>query len=145
MRQFERTEWIQASIGLVWPILADVERWPEWTASVTKVEVLSARPLGLGSRVRVHQPKLRPAVWIVTAWKPESCFVWEAAGPGLKVIGSHNLMACEEGCEVTLGLRFDGWLGSVAGLLKGRLAELYTRCEAEGLKTRSQEVRRLAN
>ena len=92
----------------------------------------------LGSRVRIHQPQLRPAVWVVTAWEPESRFVWEAAASGVTIIGSHVLKACEEGCEVTFGLRFDGWLGSMAGLLKGRLADRYVRYEAEGLKERSQ-------
>ena len=138
MRQFQREERIAASIHRVWAILVDLERWPEWNASVTRIEELNSRPLGLGSRVRIHQPKLHPAVWVVTAWEAESRFVWEAAGPGVTVVGSHVLKACEGGCEVTLDLRFDGWLGRLASHLKGRLAECYVRCEAEGLKARSQ-------
>ena len=138
MRQFQRKERIGASIHRVWSILADVERWPEWTASVTRIEELHSRPLGLGSRLRVHQPKLRPAVWVVTAWEPESRFVWEAASPGVTVVGGHVLKACEEGCEVTLDLRFDGWLGPLVGLVKGRLAERYVQWEAAGLKARAQ-------
>jgi uncharacterized protein YndB with AHSA1/START domain len=138
MRQFQRKERIAASIHRVWAVLADIERWPEWTASVSRVEQLNSRRLGLGSRVRIHQPRLRPAVWIVTAWEPESRLVWEAAGRGVAVIGSHVLEACEDGCEVTLGLRFEGWLGRLAGLVEGRLAERYVQREAEGLKARSQ-------
>lgn len=139
MRQLQRKEQIGASIHRVWSILADIERWPEWTASVTRIEQIDLPPLGPGSRVRIHQPKLRPAVWVVTAWEPERRFVWEAAaGPGVTLIGSHVLIDCEEGCEVILGLRFDGWFGGLAGLLKGRLAERYQRCEGEGLKARSQ-------
>jgi hypothetical protein len=138
LRQFQCKERIEASIHHVWVILADVERWPEWTSSVTRIEKLNSRPLGLGSRVRIHQPKLRPAVWVVTDWEPESHFVWEAAGQGVSLVGSHVLKACEEGCEVTLGLRFDGWLGGLVALLKGRIAKRYVRREAEGLKARSQ-------
>ncbi len=138
MRQFQRKERIEASIHRVWSVLTDVERWPEWTASVTLIEALNARPLGLGSRIRIHQPRLRPAIWVVTTWNPERSFVWESASPGFTLIGSHDLKACDGGCEVTLGLRFSGWLGGVVGLLKGRLAEGYVRCEAEGLKGRSQ-------
>lgn len=138
MRQFERRERIAAPIHRVWSILTDVEQWPEWSASVTRVEELSARPLGLGARVRVLQPGLRPAIWIVTAWEPETRFVWEAARPGVILVGSHVLKACDDGCEITLGLRFDGWLGGLAGLLKGSLAERYVRTEAEGLQGRSQ-------
>jgi hypothetical protein len=54
------------------------------------------------------------------------------------ISGRSGNKACEGGCEVTLDLRFDGWLGRLAGLLQGRLAECYVRCEAEGLKARSQ-------
>jgi hypothetical protein len=138
IRQFQRKEGIGASIHRVWSILADVERWPEWTASVTRIEELDSRQLRRGSRVCIHQPGLRPTVWVVTAWEPERRFVWEAAGLGITVIGSHVLNACEEGCEVTFGLRFDGGLGGLMGLLKGRLAERYMRFEAEGLRARSQ-------
>jgi hypothetical protein len=105
---------------------------------VTRIEKLDLRPLGLGSRVCIDQPGLRPTVWVVTIWEPESRFVWEAADPGFTVIGSHVLDACEDGCEVTLGLCFDGGLSGLVGLLKGRLAERYVRFEAEGLKAISQ-------
>ncbi len=141
MRQFQRKERIGASISSVWSILLDVERWPEWTDSVTQIEELNSRPLRLGSRVRIRQPKLRPAIWVVTTWQPERRFVWETAGPGVTLIGSHALEACNEGCEVTLGLRFDGWFGGLVGLLKGRLAQRYVRWEAEGLKRKSENVR----
>ena len=91
MHQFQRKERIAASIHRVWAILVDLKRWPEWNASVERIEELTSHSLGLGSRVRIHQPKLRPAVWVVTAWEPESRFVWEAAGPGVTVVGSHVL------------------------------------------------------
>jgi ribosome-associated toxin RatA of RatAB toxin-antitoxin module len=109
MSQFQRRERITASVHRVWAILADVERWPEWTSSVTRIERLDSRPLGLGSQVRIHQPALRPAVWVVTAWEPERKFVWEAKVPGIISIGGHVLEPREQGCELTLDLRFDGW------------------------------------
>jgi uncharacterized membrane protein len=142
MRQFQRKELIDAPLDRVWTILADVERWPQWTASVTRIERLDVRPLGLGSRLRIHQPKLRPAVWVITIWEPESRFVWETAGPGVTVVGSHAVKAAGQGCEVIFDLRFAGWLGGLVGLVKGRLAERYVRCEAEGLAARSRSFLR---
>jgi hypothetical protein len=138
MRPIQHKKLIEASIHRVWAILVDVERWPEWNASVTQVEKFNSRPLGLGSQVRIHQPRLRPAIWVVTTFEPERCFVWKAAHPGIALVGSHILEACDQGSKITLGLRFDGWFGGLAGLLKGRLAERYVRSEAEGLRRRSQ-------
>ena len=59
MRQFQRKERIGASVHRVWSILTDIARWPEWTASVTRIEDPGSRPLGLGSRVRIHQLPIR--------------------------------------------------------------------------------------
>jgi hypothetical protein len=118
-------------------VLADVACWPEWTASVSRVEMLDDKPLGLGSRVRVHQPKLRPATWCVTNWEPERRFIWTTATPGISLVAGHLLEPCDRGCKVTLDLRFDGWLGGMAGLFMGRLTEQYIGLEAEGLKRES--------
>jgi hypothetical protein len=41
---------------------------------------------------------------------------------------------------VTLDLRFEGWLGGLAGLPNGRLVERYVGLEAEGLKSRSKDI-----
>ena len=60
---------IDASADLVFAVLIDVERWPEWTPTVTRVERLdgSALPLAISSRIRIVQPKVPPAEWTVTA------------------------------------------------------------------------------
>jgi hypothetical protein len=124
----------------VWAILADVERWPEWTASVSRIERLDRHPLGLGSRLRIDQPKLPPGIWVVTIWEPERRFTWELPRPGLTMIGDHRLQAVGEGCALTLDLTFDGWLGGLVALFSGRLAERYMRLEADGLHRRSQSA-----
>jgi hypothetical protein len=119
-------------------VLADVERWPEWTASVSHVQMLDGVPLGMGSRVRVHQPKLRPATWCVTNWEPEWRFIWTATMPGISLVAGHSLEPCDGGCRVTLDIRFEGWLGALSALFMGRLTERYIGLEAEGLKLESQ-------
>ena len=83
MREFSANVDIAATPERVWQVLAEVERWPEWTPSVLSVERLNAAPLGAGSQVRIQQPKLRPAVWTITRWEPTKQFVWVSSSPGL--------------------------------------------------------------
>jgi hypothetical protein len=66
MTEFSIAVEIAAPPERVWAVLADLERWPEWTASVTSVELARARSARRGDPGRVSQPKLKPAVWEVT-------------------------------------------------------------------------------
>lgn len=54
---------INASAELVWATMRDVERWPEWTPTVTSVRLRTPRPLAVGSRAVIRPPKLPPALW----------------------------------------------------------------------------------
>lgn len=141
MAAFTRTIDIAAPRGVVWRVLMDVERWPAWTQSVAHVERVDGRPLALGSRVRIQQPRLRAAFWTVTAFDPEHRFEWQSGAPGLRVIASHALEDAGPGCRVTLDLRYSGATGWLVALLAGRMTRGYMAMEAEGLKRRSEQVR----
>jgi len=139
LREFTTSVTIAASPHRVWTVLADVERWPDWTRSVSRIEHLGPGALGVGSRVRIEQPRLRPAVWTVTAWQPALGFAWVAPSPGAVATGLHAIEACAGGSKVTLTIRFTGLLAPVVGLLAGRLTREYMGLEAAGLKARCEE------
>jgi len=145
MRNFIVRTAIAAPPQTVWPILADIERWPEWTASMQSVTLLDAGPLGAGSRVRVAQPKLRPAVFTITDWQPNRNFTWASSTPAVWATAGHLVEASATGCVVTLTLRFEGWAGGVAGWLMRGLVERYMAMEGEGLKQRSEAAARAAS
>ena len=138
MRDFRISTTIDAPGERVWAVLVDVERWPEWTASVSRVELLTGAPLGLSGRVRIDQPKLRPAVWTVTLWQPGQRFVWESANPGVRVVAEHAIATRAGGCTVTLAVQFNGLFGSAAGALNRELTTHYLELEANGLKATSE-------
>jgi uncharacterized protein YndB with AHSA1/START domain len=140
MATFTRNIVIQAPVERVWTILADLEHWPEWTASMRSVRALGDTPLGAGARYRVEQPKLQPAEFTITDWSPPLSFTWKMASNTLSVVAVHTLQPVPEGCELALRLDFAGPLSWLVARLAGKLTREYMTLEAEGLKRRSEQV-----
>ena len=136
MRTFETTIDIDASPARVWAVMSDIERWHEWTASITSVRRLDAGPMRVGSKAHVKQPKLSGSVFEVTAWTPERGFDWVTKRPGLTGLGRHIIEPSAGGSRVTLAVVFSGPLTGLIALFFGRLTDRYIRMEAEGLKRR---------
>lgn len=120
--------------------MADVARWPEWTESVSRVKMLSPGRLQVGSRVRIHQPKLPPAYWRVTELNPGTSFTWVSHAPGVRVTACHNAGTIAFGTRVTLSIHYAGWLGSLVARWVGELNVRYLAMEASGLKSRFTEL-----
>ncbi len=135
----ERVIDIAAPRERVWAAMSDVERWPEWTASVMRVERLDQGPFGVGSRARVRQPRFPAAVWTVTVLEPGRFFEWRSPAPGLQSVGGHRVDDAGDGASrVTLSLDWSGPLAPVMRLLFGRLSRRYVEMEAQGLKRRCE-------
>src|SRR3712207_4077807 len=89
MHVVERID-IAAAPGDVWTVMLDVERWREWTPTITSIERLEGGPFRVGSRARVRQPKLPTAVWTVTVLEPGRYFEWRNVSPGLRSVAGHR-------------------------------------------------------
>lgn len=119
----------------VWQAYADVERWPGWNETVTAVEPTGVGALRAGSKVRISQPKLKDADYVVTEFRPGEYWAWEARLPGVRTIATHLLTSLEGGrTRVTLTIEHRGVLGRVARAIYRDLIEEYLRVEAEGLR-----------
>ena len=136
--RFEDSSVIAAPAATVWAIYSDVERWPDWTASVTSVELLDAGPLRVGSRARVRQPRLPVAEWTVTEIDEGRSFTWVARGPGVRTTGTHLVVPHGDGARATAILDQGGPLGPVVGFLTRGLTRRYLAMEATGLKARAE-------
>jgi uncharacterized membrane protein len=135
----ERTIDITAPRDQVWAIVADVERWPEWTASVTSIDRLDAGPLQIGSQARVRQPGLPVVVWTVTAFDSGRYFEWQNTRLGLKTVGGHRVEGRPgDSTRVTLSLGWSGYLAPLIRLSFGARSRRYIEMEAEGLKWRCE-------
>jgi uncharacterized membrane protein len=131
----ERQIEIAAPSERVWPVIADVERWHEWTASISSIQLLGG-PMGPGARALVRQPKLPPVVWQVTSWEPGRSFEWEARSPGSRVVGFHRVEPRGSGSLATLGVVQSGPVGWLVGRMILGLTRSYVAMEAAGLKRR---------
>jgi uncharacterized membrane protein len=134
---FEISVDIAATPETVWNLLKDVERWPEMTASIDRVELLD-KPFALSSRARVHQPKIPAAVWTVTALTENETFTWESRSPGVTTTAVHDITPTPDGVTVRLTLDQKGPLAPLFALLTGRLTRRYVTMEANGLKTKAE-------
>lgn len=134
---------IDASPAAVWDVYADVERWSEWTASITRVVALDGAGLAVGKRFEIKQPRFPKLVWAVTEVEPGASWTWRQASPGGRTTAWHRVAAAGEGrTVVTSGVDQRGPLGVLVGLLTRRLTRRYLRMEAEGLKSRSEQRQR---
>lgn len=135
MSDFHHVVEIRVSPADVWKVLLDVERWPEWTTSVSKVQRMDIGPLTLGSRTRIWQPKLMPAVWQVTSLDEQRhIFAWTTHTFGIKINARHQVDAIGARSRVTLSLTYTGVVGAVLARAYRDLNWDYLAREANGLR-----------
>ncbi len=138
MKRFEETVEIAAAPETVWSVLADVERMPTWTASMTSVLLDPAGELKPGSRARITQPRLGTVTWTVSEVLPDQSFTWSNGRPGLHTTALHTIEATAAGSRVTLAIEHRGLLAAVAAALTAGLTRRYLGQEAAGLRQVSE-------
>jgi uncharacterized membrane protein len=134
---------IDAPAQLVWQVFSDVERWPEWTASVTSLVALDGSGLAVGKRFAIKQPGMQKLVWKVTGIDPGSSWTWVQRSPGVLVSASHDVIA-QPGGRTLVRQQLDqrGVLGALVGRLMVKKTKRFLEIEAQGLKARSEQLSR---
>ena len=129
---------IDATPPVVWAVTVDVERWPEWTPTMTSVEREDDGPLRVGSRARIEQPGLPQAVWTVTELRDGERFTWETRVRGMNLVATHELAAAEGGTRNALRVQVEGFLARLFWLIIRRSLRRALAQENEGLKRRCE-------
>lgn len=134
---------IDAPARLVWKVFSDVERWPEWTASVTSLAAMDGPGLAIGKRFAIKQPRLSKLVWKVTELDPGTSWTWVQRAPGAAASARHEVIAQPGGGTlVRQCIDQNGILGALVGRLMASMTKRYLKLEAEGLKARSEQLSR---
>lgn len=135
---------IDAPAAAVWDVFSDVERWPEWTASVTRLTALDAREVVVGNRFEIKQPRMPKLVWEVTEVTPGASWTWVQRSPGGLTVARHDVIPVGgDRTRIHQRLEQRGPIGALVGLLMRSMTRRYLDLEAEGLKARCEHLHRL--
>jgi uncharacterized membrane protein len=128
---------------LVWKVFSDVERWPEWTASVTSLVGRDGADLAVGKRFSIKQPGMSKLVWKVTEIDPGLSWTWVQSAPGALASARHDVIAQPDGRTlVRQQLVQRGVLGVLVARLMIKKTKRFLQLEAQGLKARSEQLHR---
>lgn len=135
---------INAPADAVWKVFSDVERWPEWTASVTRLVALDSPELLVGNRFEIKQPRMPKLVWAVTEVSPGESWTWVQRSPGGLTVAQHQVLA-DSGTRTRVHQRLEqrGPVGAVVGRLMRSMTRRYLDLEGAGLKARCEHLHRL--
>lgn len=137
----ERVVHIDAPPCVVWAVPADVDRWPEWTPTVRRIERDANHPFARSSEARLWLKGLPvSSVWRVTAYNPERhAFTWVSSAPGIHTVAGHTVEADGAGSRDTLTLSQRGIGGMLLRPLIARVSRGNVNLEAESLKRRCEQ------
>jgi uncharacterized membrane protein len=131
---------IDAPAAVVWDVFSDVEQWPEWTASVTRLVALDGPGIAVGKRFEIKQPRMRKLMWEVTEVTPGVAWTWVQRSPGGVTVARHEVIAeSDRRSRVRQQLDQRGAAGLVVGRLMRGMTRRYLELEAAGLKARSEQ------
>lgn len=137
MHTFSHSIVFEGSQEDAWAVLSAVDRWPEWLPTVDRVDVLDQAAIALGRRYRVHQPRLRPALWRISQVEAPHGFAWESRTLGLVSLADHRLEEAAAGrLRLSLSIAMRGPLTPLVRRAYGDLIQDYLTQEAAALERR---------
>lgn len=131
---------IDAPPDVVWSVTQDVERWPEWTATVTSVRRGEEGSLRPGSVAYIKQPLQPMARWVVTGLVNGRRFAWETQRAGLHMAATHEVLPDGSGTKNRLSVEATGPLATALSPLLRLVMGRALAAENRGLKKRSEEI-----
>jgi hypothetical protein len=136
----EDTIHIEAAPDVVWRVTEAIERWPEWTPTVTSVVRVGQGPLVPGSSATIKQPGQPKAQWVVTELEPGRRFVWETKRRGMQIVATHEISPEGAGTRNALRVEARGLVTVLLGPILRLALRRALSVENAGLKRYSEQA-----
>jgi uncharacterized protein YndB with AHSA1/START domain len=133
---------VAAPPATVWAVLADLGRWPEWTGSISTIELVGGDHLAPGLQAHITQPQVPSTTWTVTEVVPGTSFKWATKSLRMAETATHRITPLGNGSKVTLTLDIEGATSVFLRPFIRRASERNLRMEADGLKRRAEAAAR---
>lgn len=130
----EKSDTIKSSPERIFNVLMSVENWSNWTKSVNKIEYINGTKCEEGAQIKIYQPKLPPAVWVVKEILGNNSIVWIKKSFGLEMTANHFIIGSGNEQTVKLQIIYRGFLAGFFYRLTSNLTEKYLSMEISGLK-----------
>jgi len=118
---------IKAPIQIVWQVLTDLEKWPEWNESVQEMHLQGEVAIGTEFRWKTGGMRIRSRIEEITS--PVS-IVWSGRTMGIRAIHVWALTGTNESTSVWTGECF---YGIVASLLASPLRKSLAKALQQGM------------
>lgn len=122
----------------VFESLTDVSHWPEWASNVVSMELVSGKPLQIGSRFRQvtrFGNKENEAFVEVTQWIPDQAFGFK--GPNSNTV--FTLTSLQKGTRLTG--QFEGEATGITRLFYGVFLKLFAQQDLNRFKAMAEAGR----
>jgi len=139
MKRHSQVVDVAAPPARVWEVISDIDRWHEWTPSITSITRDGDAAFAVGTWVTVRQPGFPPARWRISSIEPGRGFTWVSTAPGMRVVATHEVDPAPGGSRATLAIEYHGALGAFFEWLTRAKTARYVAMEASGLRRRSED------
>lgn len=119
----------------MWDVLSDLTSWSRHAETVEDLELLTAPPIGEGTRIRLKQTSTPEGNWDITTWEPPTYFELRQKKRTVNTVVGHRVEPLgDQRARLTLTLDMTGILIPIIALFaRGMTTRLLAR-EADDLK-----------
>jgi uncharacterized protein YndB with AHSA1/START domain len=113
---------IDRPVHAVWSLLADPERWPEWSPICSECSVTASGSFAPGALLRMRLRFRLAAIDVhvkLIRLRPSEEICWEATIWGIRIVHRYSVRSEDDGCVLTNEELFSGLIQPLRSIVHG--------------------------